>query len=83
MDNLPREICSLQGACIQGYTKRLPSLVKPTDYHLFLLFHIGSGDKATWSNQKRLYDESIRAVLKQPGAQAILHSPSQRRGFVI
>ena len=36
-DSLSREVC-LPGACIRDVMESLPSLMKPADYHPFLLF---------------------------------------------
>lgn len=46
----------LWGAHIQDVAKRLPRLVKAEDYHLLLLFHVGSNDAGTEipKYQKRL-----------------------------
>lgn len=46
-DSILREVCCLPEACIHDITKRILSLVKPEDYHPFLLFHIGTTEAAT------------------------------------
>ena len=48
---LSREVCCLPGAQIRDVTERLPDFVRPTDYYLLLLFHVGTSDTAV-SNMK-------------------------------
>lgn len=45
-DNLSGEVCCLPGARICDITRRLPSWVKPQDYHPFLLFYVGTNEVA-------------------------------------
>lgn len=44
LDPLFREVCCLPGAWIRDVTIRLKSLVQPSDYRPFLLFHMGRND---------------------------------------
>ena len=43
-DPLNREICCLLGAQIKDLRKKLPTLVRPSDYYPLLLFQIGCDD---------------------------------------
>ena len=43
-DLLHREICCLPGAQIKDVRKKLPSLVRPSDYYPLLLFQEGRDD---------------------------------------
>ena len=43
-DSLHREICCLPGAQIKDVRKKLPSLVRPSDYYPLLLFQEGRDD---------------------------------------
>ena len=48
-----REVCCFTGAQMRDITTRLNSLVQPSDYYSFLLFHKGTNDVAT---------ESLRSI---------------------
>jgi len=69
---LSREVCCWPGPCIKDVTERLSDLVHPTDYHLLLLFHIGTTDIAVSNlkNTKRDYKE-LGAALKYSGAWVV------------
>lgn len=45
-DNISGEVCCLPEAHFCDVMERLLSLVKPTDYHPFLLFQVGKNDAA-------------------------------------
>lgn len=45
-DSFSKKAGSLSGTRLHDVTERLLSLVKPTDYHSFLVFHVGSSESA-------------------------------------
>ncbi|KAK4810861.1 hypothetical protein QYF61_008833 [Mycteria americana] len=45
-DTSHREVCCLPGARVRDITRKLPSLVEPSDYYLLLLFHVGGDEVA-------------------------------------
>ena len=75
------EVCCLPGAHICSITERPPRLAKPPDYHPLPLFHVGSHDTATGqlSTTRRDY-MSLRAMLKESGAQEVFSSVLPVRG---
>ena len=51
-DPLLREVCCLPGAQVKDVTRKLPTVVQPSDYYLFLLFHVGSDELAIRSTRE-------------------------------
>ncbi|XP_009577091.1 PREDICTED: cAMP-specific 3',5'-cyclic phosphodiesterase 4D-like [Fulmarus glacialis] len=66
---------TITGTYIGDVTERLPSLVKPADYHPFLLFQVGQNDAAMrpLRNIKRDF-MSLGTMLKRLGAQVVFSS---------
>ncbi|XP_074991813.1 uncharacterized protein LOC142074828 isoform X2 [Calonectris borealis] len=74
-DPLFREVCCLPGAQIRDVTTRLESLVQPSDYYPFLLFHVGTNDVATKSLRSIKRDfRALGRMLKTSGAQVVFSS---------
>jgi len=46
-DKEAREVCCLLGAQVQTVAKRVPLLVKSTDYYPLLLLHVGTNDSTS------------------------------------
>jgi len=70
-----REVCCLPGAQLRDITRKLPSLVQPSDYCLLLLFHVG-GDKVAIRSPgviKRDFRD-LGWLVRESGAQAIFSS---------
>ncbi|GAB0205185.1 hypothetical protein GRJ2_002984100 [Grus japonensis] len=70
-----REVCCFPGACVKDITRKLPSLVHPSDYYPLLLLHVG-GDEAETCTMKAI-KRDIRLLgqsLKDSGAQVIFSS---------
>jgi len=70
-----REICCLPGARIRDVTRKLPSLVQPSDYCPLLSFHMSGGKVAVRS--PRVIERGFRAfgqLVRESGAQAIFSS---------
>ena len=82
-DRESHEVCCLPGAKIRGMAKRVPQLVKSTDYSPLLLFHVGTNDTTSW-NLGRIKKEfkALGVQVKSIGAQVIFSSilPAGRRG---
>lgn len=47
-----REACCLPGSPVKNITRKLPSLVWPSDYYPLLLFHVGSNEAVTCSPKR-------------------------------
>ena len=62
-DPLHREVCCLPGVRVKDVRKKLPSLVRPTDYYPLLLFQIGSDDIGRTS--LRTMEKDFRALGRQ------------------
>ncbi|GAB0210389.1 hypothetical protein GRJ2_003504700 [Grus japonensis] len=74
-DRESREVYCLLGAKIQDVAKRVPQLVKSTDYYPLLLFHVGTNDAAS-QNLGRIKEDykALGVQVKNIGAQAIFSS---------
>ena len=44
-----RQVCCFPGAQVKDITRKLPSLVRPSDYYPLLLFHVGGNEAAMHS----------------------------------
>jgi len=69
------KVCCLPGAKVRDVAKRVPQLVKSTDYYLLLLFHVGTNDTTSWNLGS--IKEDFRALgvkAKSIGAQVIFSS---------
>jgi len=44
-----REVCCLLGAQVKDIARKLPRLVRPSDYYPLLLFHVGADEVAVSS----------------------------------
>jgi len=44
-----REVCCLPGAQVKDIARKLPRLVRPSDYYPLLLFHVGADEVAVSS----------------------------------
>ena len=69
------EDCCLPGSRVKDITRKLPSLVQPSDYYPLLLFHVG-GDEATMHSAK-VIKRDFRVsgqFLRESGAQVIFFS---------
>ena len=74
-DPLHREVCCLPGVRVKDVRKKLPSLVRPTDYYPLLLFQAGSDDFG--STSLRTLKKDFRALgrqVKGSGAHTVLSS---------
>ena len=72
---LHREVCCLLGVRVKDVRKKLPSLVRPTDYYPLLLFQVGSDDLGRTS--LRTLKKDFRALgrqVKGSGAQVVFSS---------
>lgn len=80
-DTLSRKVCCLPRTWIRDVTEKLLSVVKPTDCHPLLVFHVGTGDIASSSlgSSKRQY-RALGEVVKGFGAQAVFSSNLQVKG---
>ena len=77
---LHREVCCLPGAWVKDVRKKLPSLVRPTDYYPLLLFQVGNDDLGRIS--LRTLKKDFRALGRQVkglGAQFVFSSISSYR----
>ncbi|GAB0204581.1 hypothetical protein GRJ2_002923700 [Grus japonensis] len=65
----------LPGACVKDITRKLPSLVQPSDYYPLLLLHVG-GDEAETRTTKAIKRDFrlLGQSLKDSGAQVIFSS---------
>ncbi|GAB0208393.1 hypothetical protein GRJ2_003305000 [Grus japonensis] len=70
-----REVCCLPRARVKDITRKLPSLVQPSDYYPLLLLHVG-GDEAVTHNAKAIKRDFrvLGQSLKGSGAQVIFSS---------
>ena len=70
-----REVCCLPGAQVKDITRKLPSLVRSSDYYQLLLFHMG-GDEATTSSPRasRRDFRALGQLVRESGAQVIFSS---------
>ena len=74
-DPLFREVCCLPGDRIRDVTTGLKSLVQPSDYYPFLLFHVGTNDVATKSLRSiKRYFRALERMLTNLGAQVVFYS---------
>ena len=74
-DPLHREVCCLLGVRVKDVRKKLPSLVRPTDYYPLLFFQVGSDDLGRTS--LRTLKKDFRALgrqVKGSGAQVVFSS---------
>lgn len=81
LDPLFRKVCCLPGARIRVATTILKSLVQPSGYYPFLLFHMGTNDVAT--KNLRLTKRDFRAMgrmLKNLEAQVVVSSILPKMG---
>jgi len=70
-----REVCCLPGARVKGITRKLPSLVRPSDYSPLLLFHLGGDEAATHSPRAIKRDfRALGHLVRESGAWAIFTS---------
>ena len=72
---LHREVCCLLGVRVKDVRKKLPSIVRPTDYYPLLLFQVGSDDLGRTS--LRTLKKDFRALgrqVKGSGAQVVFSS---------
>jgi len=60
-----REVCHLPGAWVKDITRKLPILVRPSDYYTSLLFHVGSNEAVKCS--PRVIKRSSRALGEDKG----------------
>jgi len=70
-----REVCCFPGARVRDITRKLPSLVQPSDCYLLLLFHVG-GDKVA-VHSPRVIKRDFRVLgrlVRESGAQVIFSS---------
>ncbi|GAB0207770.1 mitochondrial enolase superfamily member 1 [Grus japonensis] len=69
-DSPLREVCCLPRAHVKDITRKLPSLVQPSDYYPLLLLHVG-GDEAVTHNAKAIKRDFrvLGQSLKGSGAQ--------------
>jgi len=70
-----REVCCLPGAWVKDISRKVPTLVQPSDYYPLLLFHEGGGEAATRS--PRVIKTDFRALerfVRESGAQVIFSS---------
>ena len=44
-----REVCCIPGAQVKEVTRRIPSLVQPSDYYPLLVLHLGGEEETTYS----------------------------------
>ncbi|GAB0209002.1 hypothetical protein GRJ2_003365900 [Grus japonensis] len=70
-----REVCCLPRACVKDIARKLPSLVRPSDYYPLLLLHVG-GDEAETCTTKAIKRDFrlLGQSLKDSGAQVIFSS---------
>ncbi|KAK4826058.1 hypothetical protein QYF61_004173 [Mycteria americana] len=74
-DSPLREACCLPGARVKDITRVLPSLVRPSDYYLLLLFHVGGYEGATRSPRAIKRDfRALGRLVRDSGAQIIFSS---------
>jgi len=70
-----REVCCLPGAWVIGITRKLPSLVQPSDYCPLLLFHVGGDEVAVRSPGVIKRDfRDLGWLVRESGAQVIFSS---------
>ena len=80
-DRESREVCCLPGAKVRDIAKRVPQLIRKTDYYPLLLFHVGMNDTESCNLGK--IKEDFRALGKQVkniGTQVIFSSICQFEG---
>ena len=74
-DPLLREACCLPGAWVKDVKRKLPTLVRPSDYYPLLIFQVGSNEVAT--RKPRAVKRDFRALgqlVKGSGAQVVFSS---------
>ncbi|XP_009990030.1 PREDICTED: uncharacterized protein LOC104383543, partial [Tauraco erythrolophus] len=65
-----REVCCLPGARVKDIARKLPSLVRSTDYYPLLLFHVGGDETEAQSPQSIKRDcRTLGQVVRGSGAQ--------------
>lgn len=70
-----REVCYLPGAWVKDIARKPPSLVRPSDYYLLLLFHVGGDEAATHSPRAIKRDcRALGWLVRESGAQVIFSS---------
>jgi len=70
-----REVCCLPGARVKDIARKIPRLVRPSDYYPLLLFHVGADEVAVSS--PRVIKKKFKALgrlVKESGAQVIFSS---------
>ncbi|KAK4832299.1 hypothetical protein QYF61_021698 [Mycteria americana] len=70
-----REVFCLPGARVRDITRKLPSLVQPSQYYPLLLFHMGDDEAAV--HGPRVIERDFRALgqfMRESGAQVIFSS---------
>jgi len=70
-----RELCCLLGARVKDIARKLPRMVRPSDYYPLLLFHVGADEVAVTS--LRVIKKEFKALgrlVKESGAQVIFSS---------
>lgn len=78
------KVCCLPGAHIRDVTEKLPSFIQSTDYHLLLLFQMGTSDTVGRSLRSIKKDyRALEVVVKDSGSQgAFLINPAgQSKGI--
>ena len=69
------EACCLPGARVKDITRKLPSLVRPSDYYPLLLFHVGGDEVAMRSPRAIKRDfRALGRLVRESGAQVIFSS---------
>ncbi|KFV15623.1 hypothetical protein N340_04099, partial [Tauraco erythrolophus] len=70
-----REVCCLLGDWVKDVSRKLPSLIQPTDYYPLLLFHVGGDETETRSPQSIKRDfRTLGQLVRGSGAQVIFFS---------
>ena len=70
-----REVCCFPGARVKDITRKLPSLVRPSDYYPLLLFRVGGDEVATRSPRAIKRDfRALGRLVRESGAQVIFSS---------
>lgn len=68
-----REGCFLSGSWVMDITRKLPSLVQPSDYSLLLIAHVGKEEAASHSPRMNKGDyRALGLFLRASGTQVII-----------
>lgn len=70
LDPIRREVCCLSGAWVRDITKKLPSLLQPTDDYPLLVFQVGNDQVQTTRMQMGTWGQ----LVKGSGAPVVLSS---------